>query len=75
MWEETYVALIKYDLTRKIPPGIIRLLLTVKATTLIVIFGRVSAVSSALEGKLGFIYNLVKSYINLFGPRKRARIS
>ena len=35
--------------------------LTVKAATLIFIFGRGSAVSSAKEGESGFIYNLVKS--------------
>ena len=35
--------------------------LTVKAATLIFISGRISAISSALEGKSGFIYNLVKS--------------
>ena len=35
--------------------------LTVKAATLIFIPGRGSAVSSAVEGKPGFIYNLVKS--------------
>ena len=36
--------------------------LTVKAATLIFISGRGSAISSAKEGKSGFIYNLVKSY-------------
>ena len=35
--------------------------LTVKAATLIFISGRGSAISSAEEGKSGFIYNLVKS--------------
>ena len=35
--------------------------LTVKAATLIFISGCVSAISSANEGKSGFIYNLVKS--------------
>ena len=35
--------------------------LTVKAATLIFISWRGSAISSAYEGKLGFIYNLVKS--------------
>ena len=34
---------------------------TVKAATLIFISGRGSAISSVKEGKLGFIYNLVKS--------------
>ena len=48
--------------------------LTVKAATLIFISGRGSAISSAKEGKSGFIFNLVKSY-QLFGPRKRACIS
>ena len=35
--------------------------LTVKAATLIFISGSGSAISSAKEGKSGFIYNLVKS--------------
>ena len=35
--------------------------LTVKAATLIFISECVSAISSAKEGKSGFIYNLVKS--------------
>ena len=35
--------------------------LTVKAATLIFIYGCGSAISSAKEGKSGFIYNLVKS--------------
>ena len=35
--------------------------LTVKATTLIFISGRGSAISPAKEGKSGLIYNLVKS--------------
>ena len=35
--------------------------LTVKAATLIFIFGRCSATSSAKEGKSGSIYNLVKT--------------
>ena len=35
--------------------------LTVKAATLIFISGRGPAISSAKEGKSGFIYNLVKS--------------
>ena len=35
--------------------------LTVKATTLIFITGCDSAISSAKEGKSGFIYSLVKS--------------
>ena len=36
--------------------------LTVKAATLIFISGCGSAISSAKEGKSGFIYHLVKSY-------------
>ena len=35
--------------------------LTVKAVTLIFISGCGSAISSAKEGKSGFIYNLIKS--------------
>ena len=35
--------------------------LTVKAANLIFIFGCASAISSAKEGKSGFIYNLVNS--------------
>ena len=35
--------------------------LTVKAATLIFISGSGSAISSTMEGKSGFIYNLVKS--------------
>ena len=35
--------------------------LTVKAATFIFISGRGSAISSAKQGKSGFIYNLVKS--------------
>ena len=35
--------------------------LTVKAATLIFISGRGSAISSANEGKSGFVYNLVES--------------
>ena len=35
--------------------------LTVKAVTLIFIYGRCSAISSAKQGKLGSIYNLVKN--------------
>ena len=55
---------------------LVRVLLnfTVKAATLIFIPGSGSAISSAKEGKSGFIYNLVK--VNqLFRPRKRACIS
>ena len=48
--------------------------LTVKAATLIFIFGCGSAIASAKEGKSDFIYNLVKSN-KLFEPCKRACIS
>ena len=48
--------------------------ITVKAATLIFISGCGSAISSAKEGKSGFIYNLVKVY-KLFEPHKRACIS
>ena len=48
--------------------------LTVKATILIFISGRGSAILSAKEGKSDFIYNLVKSKSD-FEPRKRACIS
>ena len=40
---------------------LIDFLVTVKAATLIFIPGRGSAISSAKEGKSGFIYTLVKS--------------
>ena len=50
-------------------------LLTVKAATLIFISGCGSAISSAKEGKSGFIYNLVKRVNKLFEPHKRACIS
>ena len=46
--------------------------LTVKVATLIFISGRCLAISSAKEGKSGFIYNLVKS--RLFEPCKCACI-
>ena len=41
--------------------------LTVKVATLIFISGCGSAISSAKEGKSGFIYNLVKSKSAFFG--------
>ena len=47
--------------------------LTVKAATLIFISWRDLAISSAKEGKSGFIYNLVKN--TLFGSRKRGCVS
>ena len=43
-------------------PVLLDFALTVKAATLIFISGRGSAISSAKEGKSGFIYNLVRSY-------------
>ena len=42
-------------------PVLLDFSLTVKAATLIFISGFGSAISSAKEGKAGFIYNLVKS--------------
>ena len=42
-------------------PGLIDFSVSVKASTLIFISRRGSAISSAKEGKSGFIYNLVKS--------------
>ena len=36
-------------------------LLSVKAVTLIFIYGRGSAISSTKQGKSGYIYNLVKN--------------
>ena len=49
---------------------------TVKGVTLIFLSGRGSAISSAQQGKSGFIYNLAKVFKNkLFEPRKRACIS
>ena len=47
--------------------------LTVKAAILIFISGRGSAISSAKEGKSGFIYNLFR--VISFLCRKRACIS
>ena len=44
-----------------IPPILLDYSLTVKAATLIVISGCGSAISSAKEGKSGFVYYLVKS--------------
>ena len=46
---------------KRIAQVLIDFSLTVKAATLILISGRGSAISSAKEGKLGSIYNLVKS--------------
>ena len=54
--------------------NIIRLFLSVKAVTLIFISGRGSAISSAIQGKSGSIYNLVKNN-KLFVPCKRTCIS
>ena len=47
------------DITDKNSTVLIDFSLTVKAATLIFISGRGSAISSAKEGKSGFIYNLV----------------
>ena len=50
-----------YQTLLEIPLVLLDVSLTVKAATLIFISGRGSAISSAKEGKSGFIYNLVKS--------------
>ena len=53
---------IKFDtLVRRVHHILLHFSLTVKAATLIFISGCGSAISSAKEGKSGFIYNLVKS--------------
>ena len=54
------VTLHDLDVANARPQVLIHFLLTVKAATLIFITGHVSAISSAREGKSGFIYNLVK---------------
>ena len=53
----------KTRLSRKFSKGelLLDFSLTVKTATLIFISGRGPAISSAKEGKSGFIYNLVKS--------------
>ena len=50
-----------YSHTNRNYTVLIDFLLTVKAATLIFIFGRGSAISSAKQGKSGSIYNLVKN--------------
>ena len=58
----TYRICVKSHLSRVVASHIlIDFSLTVKAATLIFISGRGSAISSAKEGKSGFIYNMVKS--------------
>ena len=47
--------------SKSFPKILLDFSLTVKAATLIFISGCGSAISSAKEGKSGFIYNLVKS--------------
>ena len=54
-----FCILIKFSIVQ--PLVLIGFSLTVKAATLIFISGRGSAITSAKEGKSGFIYNLVKS--------------
>ena len=49
--------------------------LMVKAATLVFISGRGSAISSAKEGKSGFIYNLINRVNKCFEPRQRVCIS
>ena len=51
----------KWKYTNGMYSVLLDFLLTVKAATLIFISGCGSAISSAKEGKSGFIYNLVKS--------------
>ena len=58
--QTTTVALVIQQLTDKWFLVLIDFSLTVKAATLIFIYWRGSAISSANEGKSGFIYNLVK---------------
>ena len=53
--------LMGYLTNRRTTMVLIDFSLTVRAATLIFISGRGSAISSAKEGKSGFIYNLVKS--------------
>ena len=55
------ILLIWASVQQKVQVVFIDFSLTVKAATLIFISGRCSAISSAKEGKAGFIYNLVKS--------------
>ena len=45
----------------RVPTVLLDFSITVKAATLIFLSGCGSAISSAKEGKSGFIYNLVKS--------------
>ena len=52
---------ILYSITIRVDMVLIDFLLTVKATTLIIISGRGLAISSAKQGKSGSIYNLVKN--------------
>ena len=54
-------------LLKKAKKVLIDFSLTVKATTLIFISGRGSAITSVKEGKSGFIYNLVKELISFLG--------
>ena len=60
--------------TPVIAPVLLVFSLTVKAKTLIFISRCGSAISSAKEGKSGFIYNLAERN-KLFEPLKRACIS
>ena len=56
-WQNSHLKIV-YKLSYLI---LIDFSLTVKAATLIFISGRGSPISSANEGKSGFIYNLIKS--------------
>ena len=58
--QSTIFQLYRYE-SSWVEPVLLHFSLTVKAATLILISGCGSAISSAKEGKSGFIYNLVKS--------------
>ena len=53
--------IIVFNIHRSLPKVLLDFSLTVKATTLIFISGCGSAISSAKEGKSGFIHNSVNS--------------
>ena len=57
----SYLGACKLHLSRYVCTNILKdFTLTVKVATLIFISGRGSAISSAIQGKSGSIYNLVK---------------
>ena len=55
-----FVLVLIRDLNSHLVHVLIDVSFIVKAVTLIFIFGRGSAISSAMQGKSGSIYNLVK---------------